>query len=152
MRIIEIMSEDKDALEKINEDATGQEVVLAYDEDDDIRDLDMRGTPVSLGDWEMIMSKALEGSGGEYGNFIVREVARALGQAMKDLNLRTLAFRPGREGSVVLYVHSDSYDDLEDLGEYIHRYREMFNHVDELDLHEGGYKDVPGHVLRLWWD
>ncbi len=141
-----------EALEKISEDATGQEVVRAYDEDDDIRDLDMRGTPVSLGDWEMIMSKALEDSGGEYGEFIVREVALALNRAIEELDLRTLTFRPGREGSVVLYIHSNDYDDLEDLEEYIRRYRELFNQVDELYLYEEGYKEVPGPVLRLWWD
>jgi hypothetical protein len=130
-----------------------QKIVVAYNED--TRTLDIRGEPTSLGTWHRIMSRALaqDGGDGTYNEFDVNVVAAGLRDAIVGLGIgeTDLKFTPAREYSVAMYI-SGAYETLEQLGNYIDKNREKFAEVDELNLYEAGKDDVPGPVIRLWWD
>lgn len=145
-----------ETLERINEDDDNQSIIPAYDDNDPpggTRNLDIRGVPTTLGTWNHFMKKALAHTSGQYNDFSVSDITRALLVAIYELSIgeTELQFIPARESSVALYI-TGPYDYLKELGNYIHSNRNEFNNVDELNLYEDGGRHFSFPVLRLWWD
>lgn len=149
MRLSEILNENEK--DKFSAALKGNmPIILAYGEGSG-RNLDIRGVPVTLDQWEKTMDIATDGDG--YGEFEPKKVARAL---RKWPGATGLKYVPARENSVALYILGGP-GDLEELSDFIEQNRDAFCSVDEIHTYPEGRKpisggSIPGPVLRLWWD
>jgi len=143
MRLSEILNENDKAM--FHAAIKGnQPLILAYGEGSG-RNLDIRGVPVTLDQWEKTMEISVEEG---YGEFEPKKVARALRQWPGAAGLKYI---PAREGSVALYIIGGP-GDVEELSAFVEKNRKAFCLVDENNVYNEGYKNVPGPCLRLWWD
>ncbi len=153
MKINEIIKEGDDNLKGRFYSALkgNQPVILAYSEGKN-RNLDIRGVPVSLKEWEKVMNFALSDTQKQYNDFMATRVAIGLRDFMYEMGTDEdeYKFVPGRESSVVLYIQGPEHY-LEELAEMIKANRKDIN-VDEVHVFPEGRKDVSGPILRLWWD
>ena len=143
MRLSEILNEN-DKAKSYAAIKGNQPLILAYGEGSG-RNLDIRGVPVTLDQWEKTMEIAVEDG---YGEFEPKKVARAFRQWPGAAGLKYI---PARENSVALYVLGGP-GDLEELAAFVEQNRNKFCRVDEVNVYDQGYKETQGPVLRLWWD
>jgi hypothetical protein len=140
----EILNKIRQISETTNDSYFGDNAVIidAYSEDDDLRNLDIRGVPVSLDDWHELMIEALADWGGQYNNFDITKVYPSL-RTLPEVD--KLGFIPGREGSVVLYITTNGNAELaKQVSQHIGKDK-RFIKFDELFM-------KTDDTVRIWWD
>lgn len=147
--IIREMRETMDKLQRIiesDDDADmnfgkNAKVVRAYEEGES-RNLNIRGVPCNLDEWNAIMQAAVpEG----YNDFEVEKVYNILATMPGMMEEDRVFFIPGREGSVVVYIWTKGDKELANqIGRFLQsekralRFQEIHKQKDDL--------------IRLWWD
>lgn len=154
MKITEIIKESDDNLKGRFYSALkgNQSVILAYGEGSG-RNLDIRGTAVSLDEWQKVMDFALSDTDKYYNDFTASKVADEMRGLLYEAGIGEdeLKFIPGRENSVVLYILGPEHY-LKEMEEEIQAASKYFCRVNEVNVYPDGRKDTGGPALRLWWD